>query len=455
MIARLRNLVFFTASLLLLLFLAPTQISFAGTIGSAPCASAASNSATATALFDNFGSKCYVIFFSGSNSWTAPTGVTLVDVLIIAGGGGGGSGAYSGGGGAGGIVLDTAFAVTPANSYALSVGDSGTPGPANLTATTNQSTNGGNSWFNSNSSLVAIGGGAGASYGYSDTTPGYPYCNGASGGSGGGAPECNHPGSTNAGGLSTQTLPAGANLKFGNAGGGTATANNYSGGGGGGAGTVGSSSTSAGVPGNGGDGTNYFSSLLSKISGAMTGVPGWSSATSGGNIAGGGGGSSQGTNGTGGAGGGGAGGTTPTYINGISGVPNTGSGGGGGTYYNGSSGVGGYGGSGLIVITYSPILNSSISISLAGNAASATYRTLISINATLVGSDGKVTFFQEDKPIPGCVSKPSASLVASCSWKPSIHRNVKLSARLVAGNGYVGSRSIAITVPVAPRIGRR
>ena len=452
--SRLRKLALLSASLLLFLFLLPAQPSYAGIIGSAPCASTVSNSATASALFDNVGAKCYVIFLSGTNSWTAPTGVTSIDVLVIAGGGAGGSGAYSGGGGAGGIVLDTAFAVTPANSYSLSVGDSGTPGARNLTATTNQSTNGGNSWFSSNSSLVAIGGGAGASYAWSDVTSGYPYCNGASGGSGGGAPECNHAGSTNAGGLSTQTLPAGANLKFGNDGGGTATANNYAGGGGGGAGAPGGSSTVAATPGNGGSGTNYFSSLLGKISSAMPGVPGWSTATSGGFIAGGGGGSSQATNGTGGTGGGGAGGTTPTYIDGISGVPNTGSGGGGGTF-NGTSGLGGYGGSGLIVLTYSPILNSSISISLAGNALSATYRTIISINAALVGSDGKVTFYQDGKPIPGCVSRPSASLVASCSWKPSYHRNVKISAKLVAGNGYTGSSSVTITVPVVARSGRR
>ena len=42
-----------------------------------------------------------IMTFNGSATWTAPTGVTSVDYLVVAGGGSGGSGT-GGGGGAGG-----------------------------------------------------------------------------------------------------------------------------------------------------------------------------------------------------------------------------------------------------------------------------------------------------------------------------------------------------------------
>ena len=38
--------------------------------------------------------------FTASGTWTAPTGVTEVEYLVVAGGGGGGAGSAAGGGGA-------------------------------------------------------------------------------------------------------------------------------------------------------------------------------------------------------------------------------------------------------------------------------------------------------------------------------------------------------------------
>lgn len=52
--------------------------------------------------------------FNASGSWTAPTGVTEVEYLIVAGGGGGGgmnNVGNGGGGGAGGSVLVQALAL--------------------------------------------------------------------------------------------------------------------------------------------------------------------------------------------------------------------------------------------------------------------------------------------------------------------------------------------------------
>ena len=49
--------------------------------------------------------------FTASGNWTAPTGVTAVDYLVVAGGGAGGTN-VGGGGGAGGFRTGTAFSVT-------------------------------------------------------------------------------------------------------------------------------------------------------------------------------------------------------------------------------------------------------------------------------------------------------------------------------------------------------
>ncbi len=54
---------------------------------------------------------------TGPGTWSVPSGVSEVEVLIVAGGGGGGGGNPSadgnGGGGAGGIVYAQRFPVTP------------------------------------------------------------------------------------------------------------------------------------------------------------------------------------------------------------------------------------------------------------------------------------------------------------------------------------------------------
>jgi hypothetical protein len=90
----------------------------------------------------------------GTTTWTAPTGVNQVEVLVVAGGGGGGS-RFGGGGGGGGVIYDSAYPVTPGTSYTITVGAGGAPGPSNST----RGSNGGNSIF---ATLTASGGGGGA-----------------------------------------------------------------------------------------------------------------------------------------------------------------------------------------------------------------------------------------------------------------------------------------------------
>ncbi len=65
--------------------------------------------------------------FTSDTTWTAPTDVSEVEVLIV-GGGGGGGGNYGGGGGAGGLVYRSALTVTPGSSYAVTIASGGAGG---------------------------------------------------------------------------------------------------------------------------------------------------------------------------------------------------------------------------------------------------------------------------------------------------------------------------------------
>jgi hypothetical protein len=81
-----------------------------------------------------------------NTSWTAPAGVTSIELLAVAGGGGGGSD-LAGGGGAGGLIYNSAFAVTPGTTYTVTVGAGGLGGQA-VRQSTSVGTNGSNSVFN-------------------------------------------------------------------------------------------------------------------------------------------------------------------------------------------------------------------------------------------------------------------------------------------------------------------
>jgi hypothetical protein len=435
---------------LALQFLLPINVASAASIGSSPCTTEVTNSATVG--ITTSGGYCYLVFKSGTNTWTVPAELSNVSLLLIGGGGAGGSGAWAGGGGAGGVLYDSSFSVTGGASYSTSVGAGGTAGANTLQIATNQSFSGSDTWFNSNSTLVAKGGGAGASYAWGQSAG--SLCRGRDGGSGGGSTECND-GSINTGGATTQTILAGADAAYGNAGGSTPSANNYSGAGGGGAGAVGSPSLAAASPGRGGDGINNFSAWLTAIASSMSDVSGWSTATTTGYIAGGGGGASQATQVTGGFGGGGAGGvnTNSSTINGSAGVTNTGSGGGGSTY-DGNSGTGGAGGSGLIIVRYSAVDTtppSFNSFALAGSATTANFRTavLVTANVTLAS---KVTFKANGKNLPGCKAKSTSGSGSShsvtCIWKPSNRGAVLLSA-------IATSISAGISSPTAPQLNIR
>jgi hypothetical protein len=104
------------------------------------------------------GFKKYAQTFTSTGTWTAPTGVTSVDVICVGGGGGGGyasvgsTSAYQtvGGGGGGGQVARASVDVTPGTVYNVTVGTGGTGGIGNYSLTPSyEAQAGGYSSFNS------------------------------------------------------------------------------------------------------------------------------------------------------------------------------------------------------------------------------------------------------------------------------------------------------------------
>ncbi|MFA5269053.1 MAG: IPT/TIG domain-containing protein [Methanoregula sp.] len=300
-----------------------TVTSPAGSAGTVHVTVTTPNGTSATSAADQYTYTVptyVVVSFTtvGTTSWTAPTGVTSVEYLVVGGGGGGGgTSSYQtsyggGGGGAGGFLAASGYAVTPGTSYTVIVGAGGAGGPTGA----NSGTQGGNSRFGT---IISTGGGYGAG---SDNT-----AKGGNGGSGGGGVANGKGGS----GTSGQGYD-----------GGDGYTHEYLGGGGGGSSHRGYDAgvSSAGI---GGDG------IASSISGSST------------TYAGGGGGGSGWQNingGTGGSGGGGAGGASGTHDG--TDATGYGSGGGGGTsnapgsWGKPESGAtaGGNGSNGIIIIRY-------------------------------------------------------------------------------------------------------
>ena len=232
--------------------------------------------------------------FTSSGTFVNTLASLSVEYLVIAGGGGGGVGdlgavAYGGGGGAGGYRTNVAGQTSGGGASAeaalsLSTGNKTVTvgaGGANASGDNQLGTAGGDSVFDS---ITSIGGGRG---GANTSTP-------TSGGSGGGGEESNGSG---AAGTSGQGYAGGTGSEGGNRGGG-----------GGGAGSAGGTTT-----GGNGVSSNITGSAVTRAGGG-------------------------GSNSSGGSGGGGAGGAGGTA--GTAGTANTGSGGGAGTVTSGAGGSG-------------------------------------------------------------------------------------------------------------------
>jgi hypothetical protein len=282
---------------------------------------------TTVVKWTNTGSQSYSVLSGpvptlSNTTWTAPTGVTSIEVLVVAGGGSGGS-QHGGGGGAGGLIYRSNYTVTPGSSYTVTVGAGGTVG-----AFSSIGNNGSNSVFDS---LTAIGGGAGGGWG-----AGVSNRSGATGGSGGGASLLGNSGA----GTSGQGF-AGGNNTAGQNGGETSYLGWPNGGaGGGGAGGIGTS-INYGMYSSGGGGPGLPFNI--------TGTTVW--------YAGGGSGGSHSPRLPAGPslGGGGAGGLGNNASPTGDGAPGTAGTGGGGGGSGSSTAYGGAGGSGVVIIRYSII----------------------------------------------------------------------------------------------------
>lgn len=104
----------------------------------------------------------------GTYQWTCPPFVSSVSVVCV-GGGGGGSTVGNGGGG-GGIGYKSNIPVVPGQPYTVVVGEGGAGGASNLSAVPGN--NGGNSYFNSISTVAGLGGTGAGIYSASDISNG-------------------------------------------------------------------------------------------------------------------------------------------------------------------------------------------------------------------------------------------------------------------------------------------
>ena len=225
---------------------------------------AASGGNIADALAPGNGYKYHTFGTPGTFTVSAGKGADgIIEVLVVAGGGGGqkANSIASGGAGAGGVVHATSYAVT-AGTYAVSVGDGGTPGDGGVPDTApNIGTNGGDSYFGpSGARLTAKGGGR---VGY---WPGTGANTGGSGGGGTGTTsDYPFPAPVVAGKAATQgdeTHPGapGTITNYGNSGGnggGGSPGAYLAGGGGGGAGAAGGNGGADGSTPAGGDGQPF------------------------------------------------------------------------------------------------------------------------------------------------------------------------------------------------------
>jgi hypothetical protein len=258
---------------------------------------------------------------TGAQTFSVPTGITSVDVLVVAGGGGGGPG-QGGGGGAGGLIYRPGFPVTPGGNVSLNVGAGGPVGNTNYPNPGGTSQGGQRGYNTTFGNLTAIGGG----YGWGDDHPGTP------GGSGGAA-------SDNAGSIGGNALQPGqpgdsGTYGFGNNGGrGGPPMDQHAGGGGGGAGAAGQGAEAGKQGGIG----RAYSISGSSVYYAGGGRGGWGPGRTGGSTA-----QQQG-----GGGGGGSGGQR-----GGDGIANRGGGGGGSGNAQPMAGQGSSGGSGVVIVSY-------------------------------------------------------------------------------------------------------
>ena len=353
------------------------------------------------------GSTCTITFSTTGDyyQWTVPSGITSLTMDVI-GASGGTGGATAAGKGA---RMTGVLTVTSGSVIKIYVGQQGTSGSGG------QGGGGGGGSFvvaSNNSALIVAGGG----------------CGGA--GSCCGTPGIGQDATTSTSGTAGNN-PGGTSGAGGTSGGGGGSTSFQSSGGGGG---FVSDGVDGAIVGNRG---RSFPNGLAGGSGTFSGGYG------------GGGGSRFGAGGGGGGySGGGASGGGDSW----------GAGGGGGSYSIATSQGNTSGfrtGNGQVLVTYlnSPIVTT-VSLSLAGGITQVPKGRNIVITAT-VDQAGRISFFADGKRIPRCYNKAVSGSTKTCTWKPSIQKQVTLTSRLNPTNIAYSNATTSMKVWVVRRTGTR
>lgn len=105
-------------------------------------------------------------------------------------------------------------------------------------------------------------------------------------------------------------------------------------------------------------------------------------------------------------------------------------------------------GNGFVQFTYANILPAAVTLTSSGTAI---YRSVMTLTAT-TNASGRVTFFSNGKRIAGCISLTligsSPNYSATCSWKPSSHGSVNISAAVTPTSAH--SKASSPTISLSP-----
>ncbi len=104
-----------------------------------------------------------------------------------------------------------------------------------------------------------------------------------------------------------------------------------------------------------------------------------------------------------------------------------------------------------ISIEITPAAAATVSLSLQSGLTTASFRNSAQIRASS-STEGRITFYQNGKVIPGCRKIQTSSLLATCNWKPSVHGSARISAAITPTDSSIPSGvSPAFNVGVSER----
>lgn len=365
----------------------------------------------------------YLRLSGGIESWTAPA--TGLYQITAAGASGAGGGVVRGLG----AIIQATVSLNKGDVYRILIGQAGSNTPSGSLG--GSGGGGGGTFFTdaANNPIVVAGGGGGATENIAQAAR-----------------------------INGQTTPAGSVSSdasiLGGTNGGAGSSSVYTGGG-------------AGLTGNGtqpSSASSYPGFALSFVNGG-TGGP--SANTSVGGFGGGGG--THGNTGGGGGGGGYSGGAGGPNLTGIA---NAGGGGSfvmagatniatsNGSYAGSSSGITNlnrYNGTYASAtpahgyLTISVVDPVTLQLATVSGTNIANFRTQFQVRATLGQAGGRVTFFQQGKPISNCRRLYTATTTVTCNWTPSTKGSIPISALLIPNSDSMGATSQPITVLVGKR----